>query len=203
MKFHRIRGRTRRVQAIVEGTKTQTRRVVKMPPSRFYYENSQWVGESGRIYQCPYGKIGDVLWVRESFYKPINESFDGNYFYAADIAKQGWSFKWKPSIHMPKSACRIFLRITNIRVERLQDINEQDAKSEGVKLHDRGVHYLNYLDQKGGLTQFIFNCKTAYDSFRSLWKTIHGKIYEPNAWDQNPYVWVIEFERIAKPENFG
>lgn len=79
--------------------------------------------------------------------------------------------KWKPGIHMPKEACRIFLKVTEVKVESLQDISQEDAKAEGV---------------------------LRVDLFRDLWKSING----PESWESNPWVWVISFERIKKPENF-
>lgn len=211
MKERPILFSTPMVQALLQGTKTQTRRVVKTAgveyvAQRIVYCDGKWQGESGRIIKCPYGQIGDLLWVRESFrltqpYEPETYYFgykDG--FDSTNPASSKYDFAepdvWKPSIHMPKEAARIWLRITNIRVERLQDISEADAKAEGVALHERGVHYLNYYDQKHSTTQFIYNCRNAYDSFRSLWYVINGKRDEPFAWYKNPWVWVIDFERI-------
>ena len=143
---------------------------------------------------CRYGKVGDVLWVRESFYLPVSELFKGNYFYKA-LVNQIWLFKWKPSIHMPKKAARLFLRIKDIRVERLWDISEEDSKKEGVlfsTIHGI-VEYKNYMS-KIGETFPVF----AKLSFMSLWESINGNA----SLELNPWVWVIEFEKIEKPENF-
>jgi len=152
--------------------------------------------------KCPYGKPGDVIWVRESFCQPISEQLNSKYFYKADLEKQKWDFKWVPSIHMPKAAARHFLKIKSITVESLQNITEADAVAEGVELHESGRHWLNYYDAHHKVTQFIYNCDTAARSFQSLWWLINGKRDEPNAWFKNPFVWVIEFERIQKPINF-
>ena len=96
--------------------------------------------------------------------------------------------KWKPSIHMPRWASRILLEIVSVRVERLQDISEEDAKSEGVRWDGEywrgGTHPIKKTDQ----------CwSTVSDAFKALWKAING----PGSWDANPWVWVIEFKRIA------
>lgn len=135
---------------------------------------------------CPYGKPGDVLWVRESF---ANTIYDNCYLYKSDTQDKSQWLKWKPSIHMPKKACRHFLKIVNIRVERLQDINETDAIAEGVE-GDRKNGFRNYL---------VYGAMTcAQVSFETLWLLINGK----DSWKQNPWVWVIEFEKIARPDNF-
>lgn len=223
MNFYPILFSTEMVESILLGIKTMTRRnknleKINKQPNNYYFQSlvHHATGKFTFVHvaidnptqsdvievKCPYGKVGDVLWVRESFYEPIFEGMNGKYYYKADLEKQGWNFKWERSIHMPKSACRIFLQITNIRVERLQDITEEDAIAEGVKLHESGTHYLNYYDQKHRVTQFIYNCKKAYDSFRFLWYIINGKRDEPFAWFKNPWVWVIEFEKIEKPIEF-
>lgn len=107
-----------------------------------------------------------------------------------DVVKE---LPWKPSIFMPKEAARIFLRVTDVRVERLQDITEEDAIAEGVEkitLRDNTPCYKSY-----GHTQGYGN---AVDSFYSLWESIHGE----SAWKENPWVWAYSFERIERPENF-
>lgn len=99
---------------------------------------------------------------------------------------------------MPKSACRIFLEITDIKVERLQDISEEDAMREGVYGSTYiGCGYADYLKSSEPLnaTQTVFS---AYDSFQSLWQKING----PESWEANLFVWVISFKKINKPENF-
>lgn len=175
------------VQAIIDGRKTQTRRVMKNPEVS--------------MQNCPYGQPGDVLWVRESF--GYTNACELRYKANAEQPKYDKPHTgWKPSIHMPKTACRIWLQVVSVRAERLHDISEDDAIAEGVKLHEKGVVYLNYQDQKWGLTQFIYNCRTAKESFSSLWKMINGFRDEPYAWLKNPWVWRIEFKRIDKPENF-
>lgn len=179
---------TEMVRAILDGRKTQTRRVVK---DKMLQENNGDVDEEFLLLtmdKCPYGKVGDVLWVRETFnsdygFKDIegNVSPPGILYKATTPNLPFNGDKWKPSIFMPKSACRIFLEITNIRVERLQDISDQDAKSEGAS-------------PKEGV---LFKRIERYDeAFERLWISING--YE--SWDSNPYVWVIEFKQIVKTQ---
>lgn len=144
-----------------------------------------------REVKCPYGNIGDLLWVRESFYKhPQNGD---NILYKADyenfdeFVNTGW--KLKPSIHMPKVAARIWLQITDIKIERLKDISEADAIAEGVEPVDGG--YKNYMTEPKMLKKLNYWTK-AYFSFLSLWESING--YESS--ELNPWVWVITFKRI-------
>ena len=215
MKFIPLLFSTLMVQALLR--KTQTRRTkglekINKNPDKWelsrlfngyakFCEYHSWTNE--KLIKCPYGKPGDVLWVRESFLKhPIP---DEGYKYKADydikqlncdVFKQN-ILKWKPSIHMPKEACRHFLLIKNIRVERLQDIIEYDAKSEGVEFVKNANAYRDYqFDYLNENRMFFYN--TAKSSFQSLWSSINGE----DSWKQNPWVWVIEFEKIAKPGNF-
>lgn len=200
------------VQAIIGGGKTQTRRVVK----------SKWTiksvspngkvatGENGLTWElnCPYGKVGDLLWVRETSMYVQNEhahdllegSKDRNqWVYKASMhedfiqyAKEKYGYNWKPSIYMPKEAARIWLEITNIRVERLQDISGQDSVAEGVfqtfkgdRIDHNWIAFKNYIDDgRGSLT--------ADKSFQTLWVSINGE----ESWKENPWVWVVEFKRI-------
>lgn len=198
---------TEMVQAILDGRKKMTRRVSKHQ----YWSHSELVdvninkitSKIDKNVSCKFGNIGDILWVRESF---AASPFDDNVFvYKADAFEHintPIKHTYKPSIHMPKEACRIFLRVTDVRCERLHEITEQDAVDEGVKLHKKGKHWLNYIDNKGRITQFIYNCHTAYDSFRTLWIMINGLRDEPNSWYANPYVWVVSFERCERPADF-
>lgn len=138
---------------------------------------------------APY-HIGDILYVRETWAKlsdwidvdPDVGVFDG-YIYKADWdnnAKKTERPKWTPSIHMPKEAARIFLRVTNVSVARLQDITEEQAKAEGAKAH---------------------HCLDALNAFRVIWDSTLKSEKELNnyGWFANPWVWVIEFERTEKP----
>ena len=195
MKFIPILFSTPMVQAILDGRKTQTRRIIKSPTGTFAIctlkdgsvvdvqktnEHEQHLGSLN----FPYVK-GAVLWVRETFTSYDVVGKNGNekeYEYKAD--ESPIKLKWKPSIFMPKEACRLFLKVKRIRVERLQEISEADAIAEGAK-HGRFYG----LGQIGGSTR---------EGFFELWETINKK----GSVNKNPWVWVIEFEKIEKPENF-
>lgn len=212
------------VQAILDGRKTQTRRTIKPQP-----ELRQFIGNvtgnkiegwqipgTDKFWQpddapdcsllnCPYGKPGDVLWVRETWSSlntdnGIEYGFKSTASNATLEAMEDYKLKWKPSIHMPKAACRLYLQITDIRVERLQDISEDDAKAEGIQplLQSRmqvaidGRLYRNYLNNP----ELFNHGLRPVDSFKSLWQTING----PESWDRNDWIWVISFKRIDKPQ---
>lgn len=193
--------------AILEGRKTQTRRgAVKtsrpdvVAPVDFdavecalEIENKQ---TGIRCWKpCPYGKPGDRLWVRETWQHsnhplgPYDESC--SVFYRADYlddphgpdgerSPEGKYRTWRPSIHMPRAACRIVLEITAVRVERLQDISTEDAIAEGT----RGGH--------GSIPGYPYNA-TPQEHFQHVWEEINGR----GSWAVNPWVWVVEFRRIA------
>ena len=194
------------VRAILDGRKTQTRRIIKQQPYIDEMGNFCWNGENfGQDFngpciqaiaspipssktkrvRCPYGKPGDRLWVRETF------NHDGEkYIYAADLNELGvqkWAAQWKPSIHMPRIASRILLEITGVRVERLQDISEEDAIAEGcIKFPFEDDHaYTFYDDDKTGHA-------THTGAYRKLWESINGS----GSWDLNPFVWVVEFKTL-------
>lgn len=185
------------VQAILENRKTMTRRVVKLPNYHPSLPEKQinkleiidWVlydGNKERIgtIKCPYN-IGDVLWVRETFTEVPGIKF----LYKANPEHQ--SMKWKPSIFMPKEACRIFLRIKSIRVERLQDISREESRSEGIELDLVSVtKFKDYINKSTTYNEKI--------SFYSLWEMINGK----KSLESNPFVFVYEFEQIEKPLDF-
>lgn len=194
------------VQAILAGRKTQTRRVIKDQPkhNQEYGQGTtktgdrHWVlGVPGSsivdVIKCPYGQPGDVLWVREIW--GIGKQ-SGKTYYKADAGYFHMLVdKWIPSIHMPKDEARIWLRITNVRVEPLWSISEDDALSEGIEeIHPAPfvIRYKNYLDTK---KQAILKDPTL--SFRTLWESINGA----DGWYANPWVWVVEFERIEKPKS--
>ena len=215
MKFIPILFSTPMVVAILEGCKTMTRRVIKSrtgmfqvakanyePNANFFYHDTEVFeldeNESqGKHIFCPYGQVGDVLWVRETFnVNTIPTGWTYNYKAANDTFNHPEWEKWKPNIFMPKAACRIFLEITDIRVERLNDISEQDAISEGVEIDHvsaLGTFYKSY-QYKDAIPFF-----QAKFSFKTLWEKINGK----ESWSLNEWVWVISFKRIDKPENFN
>ena len=162
------------VQAILEGRKTQTRRVVKgealkwLEPDMF---TPEFVANPENSL-CPYGQPGDLLWVRETW---INQ--DGDYKFLADNLDWKGIMKFKPSIYMPKEAARIWLKVVNVRVERLQEISEQDAIAEGVET--LGLYPGYSVSSRG--------------KFEGLWNHINGA----ESWDANPWVWVVEFEVLS------
>ncbi|HEC8802658.1 TPA: hypothetical protein ACTADG_004307 [Salmonella enterica subsp. enterica serovar Havana] len=198
------------VRAILDGRKTQTRRPIKWKQTRFTEmaerdDGSLWpwaedCERGGDIwFACPYGEIGDRIWVRETWqviHDHIDESSHVEYrTYAQSIPKEKdryWhtvyaehfgdesredrGFPWRPAIHMPRWASRITLEITDVRVERLRDLSEEDAKSEGI------------IPSAGGVLpgwEYRIN-------FRDLWMDIYGA----DNWEANPWVWVIEFKRV-------
>ncbi len=161
--------------------------------------------------KCPYGQVGDRLWVRETF-KPFQphheEGIIRGYQYKADksfnyipplaedegclINKIG-SGKWKPSIHMPRAACRITLEIVNIKIERVQDITHDDALAEGIE-HSLWEYscepYRNYNEPRMAPGR---NCSSARTSFYTLWNSINEK--RGFSWNTNPWVWVVELKQ--------
>lgn len=196
---------TEMVRAILDGRKTCTRRVVKgyIPKDaefgyteftpkgaiscRGIYETS-YPGYGEKFFELPHQK-GDVLYVRETW----SEWTDG-YLYKAwtEPFPQPGQFpeiKWKPSIHMPKEAARIWLKVTNVRVERLQDITEDGAKEEGANCKN---------GKNVGLEEKMR--RTAIERFAEIWNgTIKKSALDRYGWSANPWVWVIEFERCEKP----
>jgi hypothetical protein len=213
MREHPILFSTEMVLANKAGRKTKTRRIFKDHPQLASdiskVDLKQWfVDHYDYIMSfCPYGKPGDILWVREGFspkyVKGCLQEFKLRYptnhpwLYKADTPdrKSGYAaHPWKPSIHMPKEAARIWLKVTNVRVERLQDITESDAIAEGVRKSEGKGYYLDYLAEHSKVTQFIYKAGfTAKQSFRTLWELIHG----PTSWRNNPWVWVVEYTLLS------
>lgn len=184
------------VRAILDGRKTQTRRVIKIDDDPENWKKS--IAGTSIVRTSPYdAKLsryapGDILWVRETWQEKECEicrdgipSLGGSckygYIYRADNNLKGG---WRPSIHMPRAAARIFLRVTDVRVERLQEISEANAIKEGLirTMLDGAV----FIAAKG--------------HFRVLWdSTVKKQDIDKYGWDANPWVWVIEFERCEKP----
>ena len=206
------------VRAILEGRKTQTRRPVKDVSTDIVefknFENHEWEMffdmPDGRrlskswLKRCPFGKVGDRLWVRETWmgwkqtsyeyneWEPIDKEYQGGLsiqqhheewggpdriVYKADGKSVG---PWTRSIHMPRWASRITLEITDVRVERVQDISYDDAYAEGVE-RTQGDQLDHFMGFKRGNSIRVFEMG---------WNSIY------NNWDENPWVWVIEFKRI-------
>jgi len=192
------------VRAVLNGSKTQTRRMLTprhleliglaaRSGECYPLESGQQHANSQSYYRefCPFGAVGDRLWVRETFSvvprtayaasEGVQQVICPDDSHEAAIFRAGWEhssggIRWRPSIHMPRWASRITLEITGVRVERLRDLSEEDAKSEGVTPPAGGVlpgweHRIN---------------------FRELWMSIYGA----DNWEANPWVWVIEFKRV-------
>lgn len=210
---------TEMVRAILEGRKTQTRRVIKH--SHVYIDHPQkCTNEESRAIRnepaqfapgevvaainwltkhCPYGQPGDILWVRETWAHRHETATAGGVEYTLvdEIIYKADNpdaiALWKPSIHMPREAARLFLRVKDVRVERLQDISEADAQAEGIQWIEKGpVRGGHYTDGKA-----ILSFKTAREAFQSLWDNIPQRT--DYTWHDNPWVWVIEFERVDMP----
>lgn len=182
------------VRAILDGKKTQTRRVVKIS-QMFFDGDESGCGYEVDLSKCPYGSVGDRLWVRESFrLGTCPNDTQGMAVYQDDTSKlspsspvgsEGFCRQWKsvPSIHMPRWASRITLEITAIRVERLQDISAKDAVAEGI----------NMVPGEGYHTEPPLPYPVA--TFKRLWNTINGS---KHPWESNPYVWIVEFKRVEE-----
>ncbi|MBY4692781.1 hypothetical protein K6W21_01590 [Burkholderia latens] len=216
------------VRAILEGRKTQTRRVVKLPHTNSLGEweptmiggehggrtaggetvplqGGLWHTRTGDCLMSPHGEPGDRLWVRETWSTDFARHYpcDG-VWYAADNDRSNdievrdgvrgifspesnahVPFRWRPSIHMPRALSRITLEITGVRIERLQEISESDARAEGVTIEDH--HMRGY-------------CAGAYlppsiRAFHDLWDSLNSP--RGHGWGVNPWVWVVEFRRVA------
>jgi hypothetical protein len=218
------------VRAILEGRKTQTRRVLKHQPIRcnefpvllFPQSKDEAIEQTGYIWPnakdqivalCPYGQPGDRLWVRETWQGPLmdadtmeteyraspDEFHNPKYcVYAADggpapefvTLDDELVCRWRPSIHMPRWASRILLEVVSVRVERLQDISEADAKAEGSDC----LITANCTDRSRALLDLpLMEDRTPYrNGYALLWESINGD----GSWEANPWVWCISFRRI-------
>ena len=192
MKDHPILFSAPMVRAILEGRKTQTRRIIKgvnrgncmilKKSTKTKMGIETHVLDATKNNLCPYGKPGDLLWVRETWMQETEEGIPtGGIIYKASsnpVQDGDIKLRWKPSIYMPKATTRIWLEITGVRVERLQDITEGDAEAEGVEpWSSNGLDFTSYLN-----------------SFEYLWNSLNEK--RGFGWVENPWVWVIEFRRV-------
>ena len=210
MKERHIRFSGPMVRAILEGKKTMTRLVIskkygeikKVIESSLIRGEFHIIGTNGQSYYaiCPYGLLGNRLWVKETFrlFDRTDECGcvaefcqcpkDGAVIFRA-TGDDGES-KWKPSTFMPRWASRILLEIVDVRIERLQDISEEDAEREGIDCCDFDQSLV--LDMANKLNQPIEDSRPW---FAALWDGINGKA-QSKCWDANPWVWAIEFKRI-------
>lgn len=203
------------VRALLAGTKTQTRRTVKPQPApgqgivnaAYCRAPHLWLrdgpcDESDSAYEwsCPYGTPGDRLWVRESFAHiysnnkvPASRRPEDVAYMADALAPDADVYgPWKPSIHMPRWASRILLEVTEVRVERLQNISEADALAEGIVPHVRGGWHWHPHNPADMDDWHQFGFKTAAFAYRDLWERLGGD------WSANPWVWAVSF-RIVSP----
>lgn len=212
------------VRALLDGRKTQTRRVVRPQPSsntdKIYADHYNggpewafWLPDNRmtepRTWRCPYGVPGDRLWVRETW---CGGQHGTSVYYKASWHEHEHGPRWRPSIHMPRWASRLTLDVTDVRVERVKDISPEDAKAEGDK-------------ERSGLPEFYSRGVMCHvDWFSHLWYSINAKLkpvrrdgvithYESYPWDDiretrthrgkpwhiygNPWVWVVTFRRVG------
>jgi hypothetical protein len=187
------------VRAILAGQKTQTRRIIKGNGTWSVEDDGDGVGrwwpgfedENGEWCKmpCPYGDVGERLWVRETHYVERAGYQDGTDRFILYKATDDYApvSKWTPSIHMPRFASRINLKITRIDVEPLKHISFNDAIAEGIEqTSGSGLVDRTWRDYSGLGVSSTYHPQ---DSYATLWNSIHG----PGSWDLNPWVWVVEF----------
>ncbi len=197
------------VRAILDGRKTQTRRPIKWKQTRFTEigereDGSKWPWSEDAEHACdfwhpcPFGAVGDRIWVRETWAEagasaPDLKLYRANYpEHVPSIYENvppAEEIRWTPSIHMPRTASRILLEITDVRVERLNAISEEDAEAEGIDmeaLYDSQDCYDCIADHN------MTGRPTVTSAFKYLWESIYGE----EGWKSNPWVWVIEFKRV-------
>ena len=217
MRIRPILFNTDMVRAIMDGRKTTTRRALKYPFE--VHPNGFITKPKGHDRLCPYEppyQQGDILYVRETWSKKRSSKCVGNktakcpyescenapgpclydeYIYKATDNLESSDVTWHPSIHMPKEAARIWLKVLDVRAERLQNITEEQAKSEGA------------IDNRGFIQSYENECNvihSAREHFMSIWdSTISKGQQDLYSWAVDPWVWVIEFERCEKPEAAG
>jgi hypothetical protein len=203
------------VRALLDGSKTQTRRVIKPHPRDdafclLDHGDGWWPyrsedGESANVdnmeypFACPHGQPGDRLWVRETWaarpdydHVPPLQCGDEAIWWRASLSAhpEGYAAcfgKWRPSIHMPRWASRILLEVVSVRVERLNDCSEADAVAEGCTKNHNG-YYWGGPHPVNGTKQMA----TARKAYCDLWESINGA----GSWAANPWVWVVEFKRV-------
>ncbi|WP_028730761.1 hypothetical protein [Pandoraea sp. E26] len=192
------------VRAILDGTKTQTRRVVKPRKDLAFgvlLAAHELAGEvnGGDFMNSLFGQPGDRLWVRETTYDVERYGFVGPVYVESEEGEHAAAWGWgesddpdhiepyelrkRPAIHMPRWMCRLVLEITGVRVERLQSISDADAIAEGVKPTSDGAFHIE---------EDRYRAPNPAECYVRLWESISG----PGSWDANPWVWVIEFTRV-------
>ena len=222
------------VRAILDGLKTQTRRVIKPQPPEWIREfgftaftpkraisgrgNYEDSGPAEKFFKLPYGVPGDRLWVRETWRPEELENGQDGIRFCADKGFQNidntkeaadkWLisydnkkclYSWRPSIHMPRWASRINLEITDVRVQKIQDISESDAQAEGIQSFTKDQKVFKYwpCDPVDGDMKctWVDLPRSNIEAFRCLWDSIN--LDRGFGWDKNPYVWTIDFRVIT------
>ena len=190
------------VRATLEGRKTQTRRPINPQPSdnieNVKYDDvaDLWLGSNKEdnalgysfswTARSPLGRSGDRLWVRETWAQ-VDKSIAPPDMQTGLLYQASWRYghckpSWKPSIHMPRWACRLVLPLVSVRVERVQDLTEEDARAEGLRRTENG-----WTDGTTG-----YDVTSARAAFQELWASIYGQA----SWDVNPWIWVAEWKAI-------
>ncbi|WP_333887761.1 hypothetical protein [Clostridium sp.] len=227
---------TEMVNAILNGKKISTRRPIKPQPPEWaeefgftFFTPDRHISYRGNS-KCGYGESSikmpyckdDILYVRETWASCKNEKpkiaipadyKDVLYFYKADDIRNsdGSTIKWHPSIHMPKVATRIFLKVTDVKVQRIQDITEEEALHDGIQAYTKDRKHYKYCtnidswnknfkpSKEYDETAWQSMPETAKEAFHLLWDNIYAK--QGYGWDANPWIWIIEFERINHDNN--
>lgn len=212
MKERPILFKAEMVRAILSGKKTQTRRALKLPRGCSWYEglggeHDGWWEDSAHPegwwhvseMRCPYGQPGDRLWVRETWFD-AESALHSCVLYKASDDHPSNEVVWRSPIHMPRWASRILLEVASVRVERLQDISEVDAIAEGMlSLRNQAWDRLHFPEWRYLFEEAVAKNKrpplgpSPKQCYEALWNSIHG----PDAWDANPWVWVVEFKQIG------
>jgi hypothetical protein len=182
------------VRALLDGSKSQTRRIAKITP-----DQCEDIGLFYAEHPCPYGQPGDRLWVREAWrtvesanmIPPRDLNAAHRLWFEADAPHQPGLGKYRPGMFMPRWPSRITLEITGVRVERLQDISDQDCEAEGV-LCETADPWFYHVPEPGNVYAHADDMPKG--AYRNLWEAING----PGSWAANPWVWVVEFKRILE-----
>jgi len=227
MKERPILFSTPMVKAIIDGQKTMTRRTKGLEAIKSEYQYKGLLNELpnkhifARFFRgiwvetyhasCPYGQPGDILWVRETWRKSNFPGSEGEIEFKANMINPSaiWNQNiWKPSIHMPKDAARIWLQITSIKPERLHDISDEDIKNEGVRIPVNGIgtgRVLLALGEKNTAIDFLPKGCLAPDApkltqshlLHAFWAELWCKINGRESYDKNPWVWAIRFKVLS------
>lgn len=208
--------RTYEVQNIIVGRQTRLSRPVKPQPSslatefsfnprswpkkpwgaRFKYPSEPDRYEITDAYKCPFGKVGDVIAAKETYQYIDFMGEDNGYVYKESQNGKDWEensegWTWRSPVTMPLSACRLWLRIKEIRCERIQDISQEDIVAEGIETME------GFMSELCIWRDSVFGIHRTRKTF---FKDRHNSIYGPESWDLNPWFWIIIFEKTDKPE---